>query len=500
MSIIVNKSIVFLDSLQFCKASLDSLVSNPNNDDFKYLMTEFPKDKLETLKRKDAYPYEWVDSYKKFLYPRLPPKENFYSSIDDEKRGKGDGHISNEQYSYLQNDCNTFNLKTFREFHNHYFKEDVLLLADVFENFISTILKYFHLDPCHYFSAPELSWDAMLKMTKVELEKVSDADMHLFVEKSMRVGINYINKRFSKANNKYCPDYDRSKPEKYIAYLDMNDLYRGAMSEYLPYGGFKWVKTTNEIINKILNKSDNSLHGYFLEVDLEYPETLHDFHKDYPKALGKVKIKEEMLSLCQLEIKNKHDIKSGNINRLIPNLLPKKNCVVHYRNLKYDLSQGLIFKKVHKILKFKQSACMKPYIDFNTQKRKEATNEADKNLFKLLNNAVYCKTMENMKTRIKIRITTNEKDFLKYASRATYIGHKKIGKNLVVIHEKKELLTLNKPVYVGCTLLKLSKLAMYKFYYDKVKKKCKCKNPVLLDTDTDSLCFETEENFYEIMY
>ena len=116
---------------------------------------------------------------------------------------------------------------------------------------------------------------------------------------------------------------------------------------------------------------------------------------------------------------------------------------------------------------------MKPYIDFNTQKRKEATNEADKNLFKLLNNAVYGKTMENMRKRIKIRITKTQKDFLKYAWRPTYIGNKTFGKNLVAIHEKKELLTLNKPVYVGCTVLELRKLAMYKFYYDKEKKNVK---------------------------
>ena len=178
--------------------------------------------------------------------------------------------------------------------------------------------------------------------------------------------------------------------------------------------------------------------------------------------------------------------------------MPKKNYVIHYRNLKYYLSQDLILTKVHKILEFEQSDWMKPYIDFNTQKRKEATNEADKNLFKLLNNAVYGKTMENMRKRIKIRITTNEKDFLKYASRPTYIGHKKFGKNLAVIHEKKELLILNKPIYAGNTVLELSKLAMYKLYYDFVKEKCK--NPILLFTDTDSLCFETEEDFYEIMH
>ena len=173
-----------------------------------------------------------------------------------------------------------------------------------------------------------------------------------------------------------------------------------------------------------------------MEVHLDYPEYLHDFHKDYSLAPEKIKIEDDMSSPYCSKIEKNHDIKSGGISKLAPNLMSKKNYVVHYRNLKYYLSQGLILKKVQKILKFKQSAWMKPYIDFNTQK-KEATNVADKNLFKLLNNAVYGKTMGNMRKRIKIRITTNEKDFLKYASRPTYIGHKKFGKNLVVIHEKK---------------------------------------------------------------
>ena len=217
----------------------------------------------------------------------------------------------------------------------------------------------------------------------------------------------------------------------------MNNLYGDAMSQYLPHGGFKWVEVNHETVNKILNKSDNSLNGYFLEVDLNYPEELHDIHNNYPMAPEKIKIEDDMLSPYCSEIKRKYDIKTGGINKLAPNLMSKKNYGVHYKNLQYYLSQGLILKKVHRILEFKQSDWMKPYIDFNTQKRKEATNEADKNLFKLLNNAVYGKTMENMRKRIKIRITTNEKDFLKYASRPKYISHKKFGKNLVVIYEKK---------------------------------------------------------------
>ena len=103
----------------------------------------------------------------------------------------------------------------------------------------------------------------MLKRTKVELEKISDVDIHLYIESCMRGGISYVNKRFSKANNEYCPDYDKNKPKVYINYYDMNNLHGDAMSQNLPCGGFKWVEINNETVSKILNKIDNSLHGYF---------------------------------------------------------------------------------------------------------------------------------------------------------------------------------------------------------------------------------------------
>ena len=276
MSIIINNNIVFINSLQFCKASLDTLAGNLQDSDFKHLLSEFLSDKL-------SYPYEWVDSYKQFLYPRLPPKEAFYLSIDDGKRGKGDGHISDERYLHLKNVWNTFNFKAFKDIHNHYLKKDV------FEKFIDTCLKYYNLDPSHYFCSPGLSWDAMLKMTKVELEKISDADIHLFIERGMRGGISFVSKRYSKANNEFCPDYDESKEKVYIKYLDMNNLYGKAMSEYLPYGGFKWLEVNNETTKKVLNARDDSLHGYLLEVDLEMPKELHDEHNDLPMAPEKIR-------------------------------------------------------------------------------------------------------------------------------------------------------------------------------------------------------------------
>ena len=276
----------------------------------------------------------------------------------------------------------------------------------------------------------------------------------------------------------------------------MNNLYGCAMSEYLPYGGFKWVKTNNETVNRILNKSDNSLHGYFLEVDLDYPKKLHDSHKDSPMAPEKIKIRKEWLSPYSLENANKFGIKTGDINKLLPNFASKKNYVVYYRNLKYYLSKGLILKKVHKILEFKQIAWMKSCIDFNTQRIKEETNKADKNLFILLNNAVYGKTMGNMKKRIKKRIIKNVKDINKHVSRPASINYVYFGKRLVAAHEKKELFTLNKPIYVGCTVLELSKLEKYKFHYEFMKDKVDIFSLKL--TDTDSFIYEINKKFYEI--
>ena len=137
--------------------------------------------------------------------------------------------------------CYKFEIKNIGDYHDHYFKKDILLLADVFEKFVSVCLKYYGLDPCHYFSSPGLSWDAMLKMTGIKLEKISDIDKYLFIEKGLRGGISYIAKRYAKANNKYMNDYDPKKQSTFISYLDMNNLYGWAMSEYLPCEGFKWL-------------------------------------------------------------------------------------------------------------------------------------------------------------------------------------------------------------------------------------------------------------------
>ena len=208
---------------------LDKLVENLSVKHFKYVVEEFGSENLDLLKQEGAYPYEYMNSFERFNEKKLPVRKCFYSSTKDDGKidddGKiSDGHISFENYFMCEKIWDKSDTKDMGDYHNHYLKKDVLLLA-VFEKFIDTCLKFYGLDPCHYFSSPGLSWDAMLKMTGVKLEKISDIDKYLFIEKGLRGGISYIAKRYAKANNKYMNDYDPKKPSQFITYLDMNNLY-----------------------------------------------------------------------------------------------------------------------------------------------------------------------------------------------------------------------------------------------------------------------------------
>ena len=227
----------------------------------------------------------------------MPARKCFYSSTKDGKIGDDgkipDGHVSLKGYLMCEKIWDKFDIKGMGDYHNHYLKKDVLLLADVFEKFIDTCLKFYGLDPCHYFSFPGLGWDAMLKMTGIELEKIPDIAKHLFMEKGLRGGIYYISKGYAKANNKYMNDYDSKKPSKFITYFDTNHLYGWGVSSYLPYCGFKWLKNVDGFdVNSI---SEKSPMGYFLEVDLEYLDDLHELHNDYPLAPEKHAVSSDML-------------------------------------------------------------------------------------------------------------------------------------------------------------------------------------------------------------
>ena len=482
MAFMLGDHLVFIDSFQFMSSGLDKLISNLPLESLKYTKQCFGGEQLKLVSRKGVYPYEYMDSFNKFDEKQLPSKESFYSSLKDE-------HISDDDYKHAQTVWKSLKIKNMGDYHDLYLKTDVLLLADVFENFRKTCLEYYNLDPCHYFTSPGLSWDAMLKMTNIKLDLISDIDMYLFIEKGMRGGISYIANRYSKANNKYMKNYNMKEMIKYIMYLDANNLYGWAMIQHLPTGGFKWL-TDKQIETFDLNKYENNCKkGIMLEVDLEYPKELHDLHNDYPLAPEKIKVKKEMLSEYCKNIAKKYDIKTGLVSKLIPTLCDKKEYVLHYRNLQLYLDLGLKLKKIHRVLEFDQSPWLKPYIDFNTEKRTQAKNSFEKDFFKLMNNSVFGKTMENVRKRVNVDLITDPNKLKKIVSKPTFTGFNIITGDLVAVSKTKEVLTLNRPSYVGMAILDLSKYLMYDFHYNYIKKKYQEKAKLLF-TDTDSLTYE----------
>ena len=361
MAFMLGNHLTFLDSFHFMSSSLDKLVSNLPRESLKYTSKEFQDEKFNLMTRKGVYPYDYMNSFEKFNESQIPRKEDFYSILNDQ-------HISDEDYNHAKNVWETFNIKMMGDYHDLYLKSDILLLADVFENFRKTCLEYYKLDPCHYFTSPGLSWDAMLKMTNIKLELLVDIDMFQFIEKGMRGGISYIANRYGKANNKYMKEYDEKAPSKYIMHLDANNLYGWAMSQYLPTGGFRWM--SEKQINNLdqAKYKENSKKGLILEVDLGYPKELHNFHNDYPLAAERVCVTKDMLSEYCKKIAAKYNISTGLVSKLVPTLKNKEKYVLHYRNLQLYLDLGLKINKVHRVLEFNQSPWLKQYIDFNTNK------------------------------------------------------------------------------------------------------------------------------------
>ena len=280
----------FIDNALFLLVSLDKLVAANPPEAFRITAQHEPnRERRELLMRKGVYPYEYMDTWDRFTEPKLPPKEVFYSKLSD-------AHISDEDYAHAQKVWETFGCKTLCDYSDLYCRTDVLLLADVFETFRRTCQKQYGLDPAQYYTSPGLSWDALLKKTGVELELLTDYDQHLFIEKGLRGGISMASKRHARANNSLVEGYDPGQPSSHILYLDANNLYGWAMSQYHPTGGFRWVDDCQQLAKTIAEQPADSPEGYILEVDLEYPEDLHDAHNSYSLAPERMVVQKEWMS------------------------------------------------------------------------------------------------------------------------------------------------------------------------------------------------------------
>ena len=297
------------------------------------------------------------------------------------------------------------------------------------------------------------------------------------VEEGMRGRICHAVQRYAHANNKYMKDYDRKKKSSYIQYLDANNLYGKAMTEKLPVRGFRWMQDISKIDEdfvKVYNKNDNK--GYILDVDVDYRSKLQNLHSDLPFLPERMTI--------------------NNIKKLVCNLNDKKNYEVHINVLKQALDHGLKLKTVHRVIEFDQETWLKEYIGVNTELRKKATNDFEKGFFKLMNNAVFGKTMENVRKHRDIKLVKSDKKRNKLVSEPNFHTMKLIDNNLAIIEMRKVKVKMNKPIYLGLSILDTRKITMYEFWYDyvKINKARLC----YMDTDSFVVNIKTKDFYKDI--
>ena len=502
---------------------------------FKYLRQEFDRDLNRTVKLEDReealslcfskghLPYEYIDSIGKLSDPCLPPASAYSSRL------MGTGGLSETEYAVEQRKWVLFQMTSLRDAHDLYLKLDILLLADVLENFRQTMFQEFHLDPTWNYTLPGYAWDCLLRMGyrdeqgmshPIRLQLFDDtplqSSMLLWIEKDIRGGMCNAPRHYAYAKNPYVPSLTpeqvlpqstfvketpvQEEESVYLMYVDANQLYSWAMTQKLPYDQFEWIaesemstKTAVQWSEFVMNIGDDADYGAILEVDLHYPLELHESHTDYPLAP-----ENRMVETAELSPLTHHIIAHNQLNytpspKLCGTLEHKTHYKVYYRNLKQYLQLGMKLTAVHKVMRFRQVAWMKSFIMHNVEKRAVCQNEFQKDLYKLQNNAVFGKTMENVRKRCKYNLIMGQqpKDLEQFQKRvqspfyknSVLIAH---NTSLLGISSQVSRLTFNKPITVGFVILDLSKTLMFEFHYNVVKKRYGNRVKLCM-TDTDSL-------------
>jgi len=465
----------FLDSYRFLSSSLDNLAKSLIDNELKILKEYYPNDNdFQLMRYKGAIPYSFYKTHEDFNVTELL-KEQFYDELRDE-------YVKDEVYERTLNIWNHFKCKNHGDLVDIYLKSDVLLLTDIFESFRDVNLKYFEIDPGHCYSSPGLTWDCGLKFTGIKLDLLKEIDQVLLFEKAIRGGVSgVLGDRYFNVNDN--PGYK-------LLYIDANNLYGYAMMQPQPYGLFELTEVLeNEENNKfdwksrILEIKDDAPTGYFFVVDLKYPDEIKFKSRNLAYCPEHKIVSDEELSDYQKKIKPENHLHT---QKLMLTQEDKYNYVVHYRMLKFYLNSGMILKKVHKYISFSQSKWLEKYIDFNTKQRTIAKTEFKKDFFKLLNNAFFGKTLENTRAYNDIELVSNGKRIRHLQSYPRFVGNRIFDENLAAVQMKRTSMKFNKPIYVGATVLELSKLLMYEFYYNVLQHHFGEKHIEIMYFDTDS--------------
>ena len=393
-------------------------------------------------------------------------KENFFSKLknkcpDDEEKQR------------TMDIIDKFKIKKGEDLTEIYLKSDLLLLTCVFEKFIKVSFNEFEINPLYCVSLPGYSWQCGLKYTWIILQTLQDKDMILLLENNVRGGISSV----------MGDRYIQSDENKKILYIDATNLYGNSMSEPLPYDEIKLDRDIK--LEYILNTPDDSDIGYFIKVDLIYPDNIKEKTKKFAFAPVNKKLNPDNFSDYMKTIEPDTYTQT---KKLICGWSDKKNYLVHYSMLKFYIRHGMIVEKVHSLFSFKQSRWLERYISFNTQKRNKAKNDFEKDFYKLLYIAFYGKTMENVRNVLKIKFIRKDKyrEIIKQQSKMTFNGVHKSYENCDSYTFKQNEVLMDEPICLGLPVLELSKLLMYETYYDQLQPYFGQENIQLHYMDTDS--------------
>lgn len=501
---IITQKFYFVDSFMHLTSSLDQLTKDLLEKDlstrvfnkrFQYLVQVFGKKVAKRLSRKGVFPYEFMDSWDKFNETKFPTRKKFYSTLTSSTVSKDDWSYGKQIFKDY---CNNLG-----EYHDLYLLTDTLLLACVFENFRSTCMKHYKLDPVRYFSLAGYAWDSALYASKQELELLVDQTMYNMFEVGIRGGVSIIAKRYAKANNRYMASYKPSKPSKYILFIDKNNLYGEALTQHLPVSEFQWESSSfveNLTKQEIMDWKDDSDVGRILSVDLEYPLELHSEHNQYCLAPEKIPVPKAKLSPYQQDLIKQYGIKySDKTNKLIPHLGPRKDYVIHYRQLKYCLAKGMVLTKVNSCIRFVQRPWLKDFVHFNAKLRRDAKNEFEKNLFKTVVNSIFGKSAQQVRNKEDVKIVSKLEKFQWMTKHSNFKRFQILNPELIIVVRSKNSVVLDKPIYTAFTVLELSKLFMAEWHFDKIRAWYGDRATFLV-TDTDSLgyCIETEDLYKDL--
>ena len=485
----------FVDSYKLFNGSLEKLVESLPSNAFEILEKMFPSlttRQLNLLQQKGFYPYSYMTDRSKFAETQLPPLSAWKNSL-----AGGRVDIGAKELDHAQNVWDMLNCSTMQDYHDKYLKLDVALLACCGEYCRKISYETYRLDVIQFVSAPNMAKDAALKVTGAKIELLTNPQHLHMIERAIRGGLASVyHKRSFQANNKYLDNFDPDQPSTFGLLVDANNLYGGVMqTEPLPCRNYSFNEEIS--LEEVLATPQDSKIGYFLEVDLLYPQSIHNAHSDFPCAPEKQTVPDSWLSEYQLEIKNRFNISSCKVNKLLQTLYNKWNYVVHYKVLQLYVKLGLKITKVHRILQFEQEKWLEPYIRLNSQRRKVATNKFQENYYKLMNNSVYGKTIESKRNWMNVKIVRDAESTIREASTFQFDRFKIFGENMAALCSRPKVIKWNTPTIVGATVLELAKLHMYQFHYEVIRANFSAR---LLYSDTDSLLYsiETEDLYTDL--